>query len=118
MEYTQLEMQNYLNSLDIDITNEERKIIFQLRNKMHFKIKTHFRNMHASTNCEGCKNEPLTTKHALECSSLIGSNELLTYIPQYEDLYGEDEDEQVYIARLIRNNIKRLTLFQDQNSQN
>ena len=76
-------MQNYLSSLDIDITNEERKVICQLRNKMHSKIKkTHFRNMYDSTDCEGCKNEPLTTKHALECSSLIGSNELLTYIPQ------------------------------------
>ena len=59
--------------------------------------------MYVSTDCEGCKNEPLTTKHALECSSLIGSNELLTYIPNYKDLYREAEEEQVYIARLIRN---------------
>ena len=49
MKYEQLEMQNYLNTLDIDITNEERKIIFQLRNKMYFKIKTHFRNMCENT---------------------------------------------------------------------
>ena len=34
MKYEHLEMQNYLNSLDIDITNEERKVIFPLRNKM------------------------------------------------------------------------------------
>ena len=108
MEYNELKIQNYLSSLDIDITNEERKVIFQLRNQMHFKIKTHFRNMYDSTNCEGCKNESLTTKHALECSSLIEINELLTYIPKYKDLYGEDEEEQVYIARLIRNNLKRL----------
>ena len=33
MEYDQLEMQNYLSSLDIDITNEERKIIFNLRHR-------------------------------------------------------------------------------------
>ena len=62
MEYDQLEMQNYLSSLDIDKTNEERKIIFHLRNIKHFKIKTQFRNMHASTLCKGCKKEPLTTK--------------------------------------------------------
>ena len=109
MEYVKLEMQNYLNTLDIDITNEERKIIFQLRNKMHFLIKTHFRNMHANTQCEGCKKESLTTKHALECQSLLGKNELVTYLPFYQDLYGEDEEEQVYIARIVRNNLKRLT---------
>ena len=71
--------------------------------------------MYDSTNCEGCKTKPLTTKHALECSSLIGSNNLLTYIPKYVDLYGEDETKQVYIARLIRNNIKILTQFQEEN---
>ena len=36
VEYEKLEMQNYLKTLDIDITNEEMKVIFQLRNKMHF----------------------------------------------------------------------------------
>ena len=74
----------------------------------------HFRNMYTSTVCEGCKIELLTTRHALECSSLIGSNELVTYIPRYEDLYGKDEEEQVYIARLIRNNLRRLTQFQNE----
>ena len=39
MKYNELEMKNYLSSMDIDIINEERKVIFQLRNKMHFKIK-------------------------------------------------------------------------------
>ena len=29
MEYNELKMQNYLSSLDIYITNEERKVIFQ-----------------------------------------------------------------------------------------
>ena len=114
MDYNELKMQDYLNTTDIDITNEERKVIFQLRNKMTFKIKTHFRNMYTSTICEGCKIELLTTRHALECSSLIGSNELVTYIPRYEDLYGKDEEEQVYIARLIRNNLRRLTQFQNE----
>ena len=39
-------------------------------------------NMYECTDCEECKNEPLTTKHALEFSSLIGSNELLTTKPK------------------------------------
>ena len=38
IEYTDLEMQNYLRSEDMDITNNERKFIFQLRTKMNFKI--------------------------------------------------------------------------------
>ena len=53
IDYTQLEMQNYLRTEDIEITNYERKLIFQLRTQMNFKIKTHFRNMHENTLCDG-----------------------------------------------------------------
>ena len=106
--YEQLEIQSYLNTEDMNITNEERKYIFQLRTKMCFKIKTHFRNMFENTVCEGCNIEESTTSHTLACKSLIGGNELVTFLPNYDDLYGEDEDELVYLARVIKDNISRL----------
>ena len=109
LSYENLRMQNYLCSEDIDISNEERKFIFQLRTKMCFSIKTHFRNMHLSVLCGGCKLQESTTKHTLECNNLIGSNELVTYLPNIEDLYGDDEDEQVYISRILKDNIRRLS---------
>ena len=56
---------NYLCSENIDISNEERKYIFQMRTKMCFSIKTHFRNMHTNVICGGCKIEESTTKHTL-----------------------------------------------------
>ena len=64
--------------------------------------------MHTNIICGGCKIEESTTKHTLECTSLIGSNELVTYIPDIQDLYGDNEDEQVYIARILKDNIRRL----------
>ena len=106
--YTKLYMQNYLSSEDIEITNYERKLIFQFRTKMNFNIKSHFRNMHENVICEGCHKEESTTKHTLHCNTLLGRNELVTYIPDILDLYGEDEDQQVYIVRLLRDNIGRL----------
>ena len=108
LSYENLRMQNYLCSEDIVISNEERKYIFQMRTKMCFSIKTHFRNMHTNVICGGCKIEESTTKHTLECTSLLGSNELVTYIPDIQDLYGDDEDKQVYIARILKDNIRRL----------
>ena len=108
MSYEKLEMQNYLSSQDIEITNHERKLIFQLRTSMNFKIKSHFRRMHESVLCEGCHLEESNTKHTLQCNILLGRNELVSYIPDIEDLYGDDEDEQVYIARLIKDNMGRL----------
>ena len=106
--YSRLKMQNYLQSEDMDITNDERKLIFQLRTKMSFRIKSHFRRMHSNIICEGCFIEQSTTKHTLECSELIGGNELVTYLPIYKELYEEDEDSQVYIARILKDNFRRL----------
>ena len=108
LHYQNLGMQNYLRSEDIDITNQERKFIFQLRTKMCFKIKTHFCNMYENTLCEGCHLNESTTEHTLECVSLIGRNELVTYLPSYFNIYGEDEDKQVYVARIIKDNMSRL----------
>ena len=33
---------------------------------------------------------------------------MVTYIPDIEDLYGDNEDDQVYIARILKDNIRRL----------
>ena len=71
MKFCELRMQNYLHSEDLDIQNYERKIIFQLRTQMHFKIKTHFQNMHQDIICDRCRKAESTTRHTLECSVLL-----------------------------------------------
>ena len=38
----------------------------------------------------------------------MGRNELVSYIRDIEDLYGDNEDEQVYIAKLMKDNMGRL----------
>ena len=45
---------------------------------------------------------PLNVKHCW------GKNQLVTYIPKYEDLFGNEEEEQVYISRIIEENLRRL----------
>ena len=66
--------------------------------------------MHVDSICDGSRIYESTTKHSLQCQSLLGGNELVTYIPDYRDLFRKDEQEQVYIARLIKDNIGRLPL--------
>ena len=106
--YSELKMQKYLQTKDENILNIERKTIFQLRTKMHWKIKTNFRKMHQDSICDGCRMEESNLKHTLNCPVLIGRNELVTYIPDCEDIYGENEDEQVYICRIFKDNLRRL----------
>ena len=67
--------------------------------------------MYEDTICEGCRIEESSAKHTLNCSGLIGQNEIVTYLPHFEDIHGEDENEQVYIARVLRDNIGRLPQY-------
>ena len=39
----------------------------------------------------------------------------MTYIPNIEDLYGKNEDKQVYISRLLQDNIRRMQYVAGQN---
>ena len=64
--------------------------------------------MYEDTICEGCKIEESSAKHTLNCSRLIEQNELVTYLPHYEDIHGEDENLQVYTARVLKDIIGRL----------
>ena len=101
--YTHLEMQNYLYSEDINIQNQERKLMFQIRRQIVFEIKTHFQNMYRDTIFEGCRIEKSTSEHTLNCKNLIG--------PTYEDIYREDEHGQMYIARILKDNLGRLPAY-------
>ena len=58
--------------------------------------------------CEGCNGEESTTKHTLHCNSLLRRNKLVTFIPDISDVFGQDEDEQEYIARVLQKNIGKL----------
>ena len=49
------------------------------------------------------KNQP-----HLGMQNLIEGNELVTHIPDYKDLYSEYEDELVYLASIIKDNLRRL----------
>ena len=103
---TELRIQNYLQSDNLEINNNERKLIFQLRTRMHYNIKSHFRRMYIDSICDGCRKEESNTKHILECNSLLGKNKIVTYLPNYEDLFSNEEEEQAYISRVIKENLR------------
>ena len=66
--------------------------------------------MYENCVCEGCQKDESNTQHILECNQLLGQNELVTYLPLYEDLFGNNEEEQVYISRIIADNLSRLPI--------
>ena len=46
--------------------------------------------------------------HLLYGEVLLGSNQLITYIPNYEDIFNDENiDEQCFIANILMTNLKR-----------
>ena len=58
--------------------------------------------------CNSCRNSECNQSHLIYCNALIGSNQLITYIPNYEDIYNDEEtEEQTFIAKIMIENLKR-----------
>ena len=57
--------------------------------------------------CNSCGKNECNQPHLLYCEALIGSNQLITYIPNYEDIFNdEDTEEQNFIAQIMMANLK------------
>ena len=42
------------------------------------------------------------------CQALLGSNQLVTYIPNYEDIFDDNNiEEQCFIANILIENLKQ-----------
>ena len=63
--YLGLRIQNSLSSEDMDILKDERKQTLQDRKKMHFKITSHFKQIHSDILYDGCRIEESTAEHTL-----------------------------------------------------
>ena len=58
--------------------------------------------------CNLCKINECNQSNLLYCKELIGSNEIISYIPNYEDIFNDDDPkEQCFIADIMNVNLKR-----------
>lgn len=102
--YEEFAMQNYLMETDIEISLDERKWLFKSRTD-DIDIRANYKWKHEAFTCVSCKeNIQEDNEHLLVCSKLIGKNELISYIPEYKDLFSENTEEQVYISRILKEN--------------
>ena len=58
--------------------------------------------------CISCNSGICDQSHLMYCTALIGSNQLITYIPNYKDISNDgDIKEQVFIANILMANLKK-----------
>ena len=103
LEYTDLEKREYLTPIDYDFSIGDKKWLFKCRLE-DIDIPKKWNN--ESIICRHCPNIELNQKHLFECKYLVGKNEILTYIPKYEDIFIGDIEEQIYASRIFKENFQ------------
>ena len=57
--------------------------------------------------CNSCKKRVYNQSHLMYRPALQGSNQLITYIPKYEDVFDANNvEEQCLIARILMENLQ------------
>ena len=107
LKYTRFDMAEYLNPIDgEDFNIKERKWLFRCRVD-DIEVKGNRRWFYQDISCTSCQKNVIETQfHLLFCEGLLGKNELVTYIPNYQDLYNGTPNEQIYTSRILKENIK------------
>ena len=107
--YEELKMAPYLCSYSEEIPNETAKFIAKAQSHMIETVKMNFQGQFKPNFvCISCNSAICDQSHLLYCKSLIGSNQLITYIPDYEDIFNDsDPKEQVFIANILMENLKK-----------
>ena len=107
IEYEEFELQNYLKNKEIN--NQLAKFIFFLRCRM-FDISENYKNKVSSKWCpvsEDKINEDKINEdnqeHLSICPQLV-NQQLVLRIPNYENLFGNDNQKQVEVAAIIYEN--------------
>ena len=106
-------MPPYLRSHSEDFSIKTASFIAKIQTHMVEGIKCNFKEQYLpNLTCNSCNLSECNQMHLLQCSALMGSNELLTYIPNYSDIFDdENTEEQEYIATIMMKNLdKKKTL--------
>ena len=93
--YDELKMADYLLPSNLEIGVDLAKFIAKLQTRMVKEVKHNFKNMHQNLICDSCNNGECKQEHLLMCKELMGKNEILTYIPDYKDIWNGDLEEKM-----------------------
>ena len=106
--YKELKISNFLSSQS-EVPIETAKFIAKIQTHMVENVKMNFQgNYQPNFVCNSCHISECNQFHLLYCKELIGSNQLLSYIPDYEDIFNDnDPKEQCFIAEIMKENLKR-----------
>jgi hypothetical protein len=112
---TELVISPYLTSITEDFCIKTASFNAKTQSYMIENVKCNYKEQYMpNLICNSCRLSECNQMHLLQCSSLIGSNELLTYIPEYNDIFDDKKtEEQFYIARLMMKNLEKKKIIEN-----
>ena len=100
-------MAQYLKPNGENLSVQERQFLFQCRvNDIDARANRTWK--YRETFCVACKDKSIeeTGIHILQCNELVSRNDEISYIPEYNDLYSSDIQEQIYTSRMMYRNMQ------------
>ena len=90
--YKELKMSKFLSAQNEDTPIETAKFIAKTQCHMIETVKMNFKETYKpDLVCKSCSLSECNQSHLLNCSKLIGSNQLVSYIPEYQDIFNDDD---------------------------
>ena len=86
LEYNELNISDYLIPTENELSIDERKWVFKCRIE-DICINTNRKWNNEESKCTKCTNTIMNQRHLLEGKYISGKNEILSYMPTYEDLF-------------------------------
>ena len=99
LKYSELKLQPFLASNQREMTIKEKQFAVAVQTQM-LDLKTNFKLGTAETKCRRCEREEETQEHLLFCPALRDGG-VVTHVPQYKDLLGEETQKIIIISRII-----------------
>ena len=94
-----LKMQEYLETRNLSV--QETKFFFALRSRM-INVKVNYTEKHALVLCPCCKMEEDSQEHLLSCPNIKADGILVSSVPVYQDLFGNNLEKQVNLTRILK----------------
>ena len=114
-QYNELRMAPYLSPNNEYLSIKTASFMARIQTHMVENIKCNYKEkFKPNLTCNSCLISECNQQHLLYCTKLIGSNELVTYIPEYSDIFNDDNiEEQNYIATLLMENLTKKKLIEN-----
>ena len=108
LRYSGLQMQPYLTS-HRSTTIQQKAMFFKLRTRM-IDVRDNFKTGNVSVLCRCCQKGVETQAHLLQCEAL-GEQDLVTSLPNYNDLFEEDPVKIEQIGTILIEKFKKFKNF-------